>query len=189
MLELHAVCGPFRLDLLTLGFGLLHELHQATLVGGGSPLAFFQAIDFALLILALPLHLLALGLPALRARQERLVVSGFDLGDRQAMIGLDPRLLAFALPDKVIQALLFGDRVGVALLEIGDLEPLALVLLPDLFVLVAQDTLALGQGFAAAGLQFDDGAAVLRVDTLPLPLPLLDELGQAALFGERERHL
>ncbi len=152
-------------------------------------MALLQVIDLALLILDLPFHLLALGLPALRSRRDRLVVFRFDLRDRQAMIGLHHLLLALTLLDKVVQALLLGDGFGVTFLEIGDLEPLPLVLLPDLFVLVGQDPLALGQCFAVAGLQVDDGPAVLGVDTLPLPLALLDELGQAALFAERVRQL
>ena len=137
----------------------------------------FQAIDVALLILDLPFHLLALDLPGLRVRREGLVVSRFDLRDRQAMIGLQPLLPAFALLDKVIQALLLGDGLGVTLPEIGDLEPLSLVLLPDLCVLVGQDPLALGQRLAVAGLEVEDGPAVLGVEALPFALALLDQLG------------
>ena len=175
-IELHAVGGPFRLDLLTLGFGLLQELRQATLFGDGFVLALLQVGDLALLIVDLPSDLLALVVPGLRARRERLIVSRFDLADRPAVIGVHPLLLALALPDEVGQALLFGDGFGVTLLEIGDLEPLPLVLLPDLFVLVGQYPLALGQSLAIAGFQVGDGPAVLGVDAVPFALAILDEL-------------
>ena len=102
-------------------------------------------------------------------------MSRFDLADRPAVIGVHPLLLALALPYEVGQALLFGDGFGVTLLEIGDLKPLPLVLLPDLFVLFGQYPLALGQSLAIAGFQVGDGPAVLGVDAVPFALALLDE--------------